>query len=158
MMSMDVDYAGDGFSENFMNIRSIDDGRCRGNGQSGLPVRRAGELELGTLHAFLVAIICAAYGITRAELTSTSRRKARVAHARQVAMYLAHVAGGVSLTGVGQLFGRDRTTAAHACRLIEDQRDDPALDLVLEVLGAALIAWCKQDWVVADPARGHSHA
>jgi chromosomal replication initiation ATPase DnaA len=34
----------------------------------------------------------------------------------------------VSLTEVGHLFDRDRTTVAHACSLVEDRRDDPDFD------------------------------
>jgi chromosomal replication initiation ATPase DnaA len=32
------------------------------------------------------------------------------------------------MTEVGHLFGRDRTTVAHACALIEDAREDPAFE------------------------------
>ena len=46
-------------------------------------------------------------------------------------MYLAHVTFGLSYAEVGRAFGRDRTTAAHACRLIEDRREDPDLDTAL---------------------------
>ena len=48
-----------------------------------------------------------------------------------MAMYLAHVAFGLTFTRVGICFGRDRTTVRHACALIEDRRDDPALELAL---------------------------
>jgi chromosomal replication initiation ATPase DnaA len=53
-------------------------------------------------------------------------------------MYLAHVACGLSLTAAGDLFRRDRTTAAHACSVVEDLRDDPVVDQALTVLEAAL--------------------
>jgi chromosomal replication initiation ATPase DnaA len=46
-------------------------------------------------------------------------------------MYLAHVALGLTLTEAGRLFGRDRSTAAHACRLVESRRDDPHIDTLL---------------------------
>jgi hypothetical protein len=49
-------------------------------------------------------------------------------------MYLAHVAFGLSYSEVGRAFGRDRTTAAHACRLIEDRRDEPPVDALLGAL------------------------
>jgi len=48
----------------------------------------------------------------------------RAAFARQVAMYLVHVAFGLSFETIGRAFGRDRTTVAHACRVVEDNRDD----------------------------------
>jgi hypothetical protein len=42
------------------------------------------------------------------------------------------------MTEVGILFGRDRTTVAHACSLVEDGRDDPELDRRLEHLEHAI--------------------
>ena len=48
------------------------------------------------------------------ELRAPTRGSARAAFARQVAMYLAHVGGGVSLTEVGRLFERDRTTVGES--------------------------------------------
>ena len=61
-------------------------------------------------------------------LTHRSRCRKQTALARQLAMYLAHVVLGRSLTEIGNAFGRDRTTVSHACALIEDMRDDPAFD------------------------------
>lgn len=57
--------------------------------------------------------------------------------ARQIAMYLAHVGFGLSLTQVGRGFGRDRSTAAHACKVVESLRDDRHLDRTLDVLEQA---------------------
>ena len=74
-------------------------------------------------------------------LTLRSRgRAAPIALGRQMAMYLAHVAFRLSCTQVGQLFGRDRTTVAHACGVIEDLRDDQIIDRALTVLAVALTA------------------
>jgi chromosomal replication initiation ATPase DnaA len=67
-------------------------------------------------------------------------RYGRVSLARQIAMYLAHVAFSLSLTQTGRLFGRDRTTVAHACGVVEDLRDDPAIDKALTVLATILTA------------------
>lgn len=49
-------------------------------------------------------------------------------------MYLAHVACGLTMSDTGRLFGRDRTTVAHACGVIEDKRDDPLFDRALDLL------------------------
>lgn len=62
------------------------------------------------------------------------RGGAEVAFARQVAMYLAHVACGLTYGRAAQLYGRDRTTAAHACRMVEERRDDPTFDRILDLL------------------------
>jgi chromosomal replication initiation ATPase DnaA len=74
------------------------------------------------------------FGVARDDIGMQTRGRAHVALARQVAMYLAHVAYGLSLTDVGRLFARDRTTVAHACALVEDRRDDQAFDRALELL------------------------
>ena len=49
-------------------------------------------------------------------------------------MYLAHVVLGLRYSEIGRLFRRDRTTAAYACTLIEERRDDPAIERVLHTL------------------------
>ncbi|MBB4303792.1 chromosomal replication initiation ATPase DnaA [Rhodobium orientis] len=82
------------------------------------------------------------------ELRARTRRRAPVAFARQVAMYVAHVRLGLSLTEVGRQFGRDRTTAAHACRVIEDQREDPRLDRLLDGIEQAVGSW--KDMIAAN--------
>lgn len=74
------------------------------------------------------------FGVGYDDLHRMTRGRAKVALARQVAMYLAHVACGLSLTDTGRLFKRDRTTVAHACGVIEDRRDDPLFDRALDLL------------------------
>jgi chromosomal replication initiation ATPase DnaA len=66
-----------------------------------------------------------------------TRRRARTAFARQVAMYLGHVVLGLTFTEIGESFGRHRTTAAHACRVVEDRRENPTIDAVLSRLERA---------------------
>lgn len=84
------------------------------------------------------AVIAAVFEVGLDDLSASSRGSARAAFARQVAMYLAHVACGLSLTETGALFRRDRTTVAHACNLVEDRRDEPAVDCLLEELERAV--------------------
>ena len=76
----------------------------------------------------------AAFALPLCELAAPTRRSPYAAFARQSAMYLAHVAFGLSYSEIGRGFRRDRTTAAYACRLVEDWRDDPAVDMVLASL------------------------
>ena len=78
--------------------------------------------------------VAAVFEVGIEELRAPTRGSARAVFARQVAMYLAHVGCGVSLTEVRHLFERDRTTVAHACGLIEDKRDDPDFDYRLDHL------------------------
>lgn len=81
-----------------------------------------------------------AFGVSQDELEAPTRRSRQAAFARQAAMYLAHVAFELSLSRVGQAFGRDRSTAAHACHRIEDQRDDHGFDRSMDELEACLRA------------------
>ncbi|MBU2531755.1 MAG: chromosomal replication initiator DnaA [Alphaproteobacteria bacterium] len=67
-------------------------------------------------------------------LAQPNRGPSKVAFARHVAMYLAHVACGLSLTAVGRLFKRDRTTVSYACRRIEDMRDRPQYDRAIGMM------------------------
>jgi len=96
------------------------------------------EIARAARIAFTQEIIARALNVPVGELRAPTRRKAEVAFARQVAMYLAHVTFGFSLSAVGQHFGRDRTTAAHACRQMEDRRDDRDFDLLLDRLEGAI--------------------
>ncbi|MBS4005083.1 MAG: DNA replication initiation protein [Afipia sp.] len=72
----------------------------------------------------VAATVAFDFGVNAAALESGLRGSQRLAFARQIAMYLAHVGFGLSFEIVGHVFGRDRTTVAHACRVVEDGRDD----------------------------------
>lgn len=96
------------------------------------------DIERAAQVALTQETIAGAFKISVAEMRAPTRRTAPVAQARQIAMYLMHVSFGLSLSAVGRHFGRDRTTAAHACRQIEDRRDDAAFDLMIDRLEFAL--------------------
>ena len=85
--------------------------------------------------------VATTFQVPLCELRARTRRQAPVAFARQVAMYLAHVAYGLTLTQVGTLFGRDRTTVAYACRIVEDLRDDYVFDIFLDHLEIAIVGF-----------------
>src|SRR5512143_3850015 len=55
--------------------------------------------------------VATAFAVPSAELRTASRGRAPVAFARQVAMYLAHVALGLSYSAVARSFRRDRTSS-----------------------------------------------
>jgi chromosomal replication initiation ATPase DnaA len=76
-------------------------------------------------------LVAEVYGISPPELLSQSRGTAVISDARQMMMYLAHVALGLSCAEVGDYYGRDRSTVAYACRKWEDRRDDPHVDALL---------------------------
>ncbi|MDX5361019.1 MAG: DNA replication initiation ATPase [Alphaproteobacteria bacterium] len=82
----------------------------------------------------LFRIVSDTFSVPERELRAASRRTARVASARQVCMYLMNVALGMTFVDIGRALGRDRTTAAHAARRVEERRDDPAFDALLDRL------------------------
>lgn len=71
---------------------------------------------------FIVKRVAAAFGINEKELLGPSRLR-RVLVPRQVAMYLARSACGLSLPRVGAAFGRDHTTVMHAIRKVEAEME-----------------------------------
>lgn len=77
-------------------------------------------------------------GVSADDIVGETRGSAEAAFARQIAMYLTHVAFEMSLSRVALAFGRDRSTVAHACHLVEDRRDDTEFDATLDRLEQAL--------------------
>lgn len=82
--------------------------------------------------------VAGAFSVPYSAFRSATRGKSDVAFARQVAMYLTHISCGLSFAEIGRQFGRDRTTVAYACGVVEDRRDDPILDRSLDVLERAV--------------------
>lgn len=114
--------------------------------------RAAGHVPLDSVrHA------CRAFEVEVAEffmvpvsdIRSLTRRGPAAAVARQCAMYLVHTLLGQSHRAVGELFSRDRTTASHACRRIEDWRDDPMAEALLTALERRCAAVVAQSAVPA---------
>lgn len=120
-----------------------ENGRAAGDGRSGRRDRQGGGPPS------LAALVARAFHLPPADLLARTRR-ADIALARQVAMYVAHVGLAETLTAAGRRFGRDRTTAAHACRRVEDRRDDPRFD--------GLVAGIEADVAAARGASGREAA
>ncbi len=88
-----------------------------------------------------VLLAADAFQVSLSGIIAATRGSPKSAHARQAAMYLAHVALGISLSAIGTFFGRDHSTIAHACRQVEDRRDDASYDaMIAELALAARIA------------------
>ncbi len=83
-------------------------------------------------------IVASAFALGAGAMRDTHRGCATVAFARQVAIYLSHTRLGLNYTEAGAYFGRDRTTAAYACRTVEEKREDPAVDAAIDFLERAL--------------------
>jgi chromosomal replication initiation ATPase DnaA len=83
-----------------------------------------------------IALAAAAVG-TPPDAIIAGVRKTQVAFARQVAMYIAYTAYGMSLSRVAAAFGRDRSTIAHACRVMEERREDGSFDRWMDSIEAS---------------------
>lgn len=120
------------------------DGQAPSRGSAQEKTGQAEAVHRSDYTGLVRALVAHAFDVDNADLSAPTRRKADVALARQTAMYLSHVALQMSLSQVGRAFGRDRTTAAHACHVIEDRRDDPQFDGLLmqleQVLNMSLAA------------------
>lgn len=93
--------------------------------------KRPSSTEGDTFCHLAAKLAAGCFDVRVAEIAARSRCSPRVANARHVAMYLAHVVCGLSLASVGSGFKRDRSTVSYACRRVEDSRDDPAVDSML---------------------------
>jgi chromosomal replication initiation ATPase DnaA len=102
---------------------------------------RGGD-RLRLMRRTIATATAAALDVSARELHRATRGTAQAALARQVAMYVAHVSLGLSYRAAGRMFGRDRTTAAHACRIVEDRREDPLIDAQLLAIEQVCIALC----------------
>lgn len=98
--------------------------------------------------ALVVEMVSLATGAPASEIAAGDARGGRRAvRARQIAMYLAYVTFQWPLERVGAAFGRDRTTAGYACRLVEDMRDERGFDDLLDRLEACLrLSPCAPGW------------
>ena len=70
-------------------------------------------------------------GTPESRILANDRGRSDEARSRQITMYLLHTSLSLSFTEIADALHRDRTTVSHACRLIEDGRDNGALNAML---------------------------
>ena len=104
------------------------------DGSGGRVGRIQGDVARGQV---AMAMTAAALNVSLSEIDGESRAPDAV-FARKLAMYLAHVAFGMSLGRVAMAFGRDRSTVGQACHCIEDKREDDQFDRWIGALEAAI--------------------
>ena len=100
----------------------------------GTPDPRRDRLTVG----FVTHLVSLATDVPAAEIAAPRRASHTAVRARQLAIYLTHITFHWSLARVAFAFGRDRTTCGHACRKIEDLRENEAFDRRLAELEACL--------------------
>ena len=85
-----------------------------------------------------VGVVAFALGYDPGEMIDELRRTKRNSTARHLAMYLAYTAFEMSLSRCAAAFGRDRSTVSHACRAVEDRREEAAFDQWIDGLELSL--------------------
>jgi chromosomal replication initiation ATPase DnaA len=83
------------------------------------------------------AVAARAAAIPVRALEEPGRGPAGLTRLRRLSIYLAHVELGLPAAAVARAFQRSRRSVAHACRLVEDQRDNRAFDVQITALAAA---------------------
>ncbi|SNY92778.1 dnaA protein helix-turn-helix [Cohaesibacter sp. ES.047] len=83
-------------------------------------------------------LVARTFRMPRSALHAGTRCRKSVAFARQVAMYLGHVCLSYPLKDIASHYGRDRTTVAYACRVVEDRREEEGVELLINSMESAL--------------------
>ena len=114
--------------------------------------RAIARQDVASMTRFVEGLVESAFGIAHSALHAPGRGAAKIAFARQVAMYLCCVRLGHSCSAAGRFFGRDRTTAAHACRVIEERRENSSVDSLIDCLERAIDMRRQADAAWSDGA------
>lgn len=101
--------------------------------------KRRDELAMALCEG-MIDIAAALFTVSSKALRQRGRSAMGIARVRQIAMYTAHTSLGVSMKDVGRAFGRDRSTVAHACKVVEGLRDDKEFDRLLAVTENVAVA------------------
>ncbi|MCB2051443.1 MAG: hypothetical protein KDE63_08440 [Novosphingobium sp.] len=111
----------------------------RAGSADAFAIVRTADLATRQLALRAALLVAGDFGVDVCALYAPNRGPAAVAFARQMAMYLVHVTCGRNQSDVGEAFGRDRTTVAHACMIIEDRRDDETFDQRFQAMEMRLL-------------------
>ena len=95
------------------------------------PGAKSGKIGADFAARLVVRLIVAQTGYCEQQILAAGRGNAGISRSRQIAMYLMHTSLSLPYGQIARVFSRDRTTVSHACRQIEDQRDDLALNAML---------------------------
>lgn len=109
---------------------------------------RIGETRMGSesgrTKAALAALtqrIAALFAIGTHAIHARRRGSPTIVKARQTIIYLAHIALGLDVMEIADALNRDRSSVALALKTIEDARDDPAFDALLDCLEKTIGVW-----------------
>ena len=84
-----------------------------------------------TCARLVVSAVAMEFAVPSFVLSSRYKGRSEISYARQISMYLMCCVYGLTKQRIAEVFERHYTTVSHACRLIEEQRDDPVFDAKL---------------------------
>ena len=76
----------------------------------------------------IVSTVSLEFAVPEAGILSHLKGSSEISYSRQIAMYLMHCIFGTTKTRIAEVFGRHFSTVSHACKVIEENRDDPVFD------------------------------
>ncbi|MGC6476549.1 MAG: helix-turn-helix domain-containing protein [Parvibaculales bacterium] len=82
----------------------------------------------------VVGNIGLAYRVPVLAIMGAKKGRQKVSEARQISQYLCHIIFSQTLSNIGIIFKRDRTSVSHACQRVEFLRDEAAHDLAIDYL------------------------
>lgn len=91
----------------------------------------------------VVQIVALRLGAPVETVTRKGRLSLPALRVRRVSLYLAHVALGWTLERVGHAYGINRQTVSTACTRIEEARDEPHLNDLLDQLAETIQTLCE---------------
>ena len=90
--------------------------------------RRTRELMARAAYEIALVQVCQATGLPIAAVRGSGCRPLKLAHARQIAIYLAVTRFNVSRRAVGRVARLSAEATRKACVAVEDWREDPAFE------------------------------
>lgn len=76
-----------------------------------------------------IAAVALEFGVTEPDFIDPPYASPHLRFTRQLAMYLTHIVYELNPTHIARIFLKDRSTVAHALKVIEDCREDAVLDM-----------------------------
>lgn len=122
------------------SLPSLDQPPGDTRGDAGLLRGEKREERTFELCEGMIDIAAALFNVSGKDIRRPGRCDSAVTRARQIAMYVAHVALGLSMRDIAPAFNRDRTTVVYACHMIEDMRDDRDFDRVIVMVERVALA------------------
>ncbi len=86
----------------------------------------------------IMAAVALEFHVRDMDLTKPGRGSPQMVLARQVAMYLTITVFHLTQSRTAGIFRRDRSTIYHACKIVEEHRDDPIFDVKISRLESFL--------------------